>query len=127
MPRAGNARTTRRPSNRGRRLSRRRGPIVVTVIRARHRTRTERYKMADTKHTPGPWEASYGTDGYYQLTHDDGLELKENVEANCRVLAAAPDLLEVALLLEGTPDDPVLLAEIRKRGRAAIAKASITS
>lgn len=44
-------------------------------------------------HTPGPWEAEYGTDGYFYVTHDDGLENRSNPVADARLIAAAPDML----------------------------------
>lgn len=41
--------------------------------------------------TPGPWVAGYGADGYFFLTHDDGLELPQTRE-NLDMLGAGPDL-----------------------------------
>ena len=72
--------------------------------------------MTDTKHTPGPWGVSHAgattnkgvhTDGFfigtedgqmvcdlYFKTQDGGLQQFVNAEANARLIAAAPDLLE---------------------------------
>lgn len=83
--------------------------------------------------TPGPWEADFGTEGYFFLTHSDGLELPQTRE-NLNVLGAAPDLLLAAELalqaLVGT--DRILHANGLMKGldcpvieplRGAIAKA----
>lgn len=43
--------------------------------------------------TPGPWEADFGTEGYFFLTHSDGLELPQTRE-NLAMLGAATDLFE---------------------------------
>lgn len=69
--------------------------------------------MAETKHTPGPWEV--GGQAFRVIAHFDGLGFWEianaaptkivgesgmtydaggDVEANARLIAAAPDLLE---------------------------------
>lgn len=66
-----------------------------------------------TTHTPGPWEVSEGrgfrsikaSDGGHVIASDQG-EFTGNWEANARLIAAAPDLLEAAKhtlsVLEGT-------------------------
>ena len=52
-------------------------------------------QMSD-KHTPGPWKAVFGPCGWYV---DVGERLPpEVVEANTRLAAAAPQLLEAARL-----------------------------
>lgn len=58
-----------------------------------------------SKHTPGPWIISQDDEflhvydvmtptGYYVASTHDGVEGKCNSEANARLIAAAPDLLE---------------------------------
>ena len=59
-------------------------------------------------HTPGPWSADYGDFAAYCETgaevcevtrgrHDDGSRIPDDeMEANLNLVAAAPDLLEVA-------------------------------
>lgn len=58
-----------------------------------------------TKHTPGPWNFhpcdAYATcfdvlceKGYYVATTHDGVRGDRNADANARLIAAAPDLLE---------------------------------
>lgn len=91
----------------------------------------------EAKHTPGPWlifepymDCIRSADKTTIATTDNA-----NKEANARLIAAAPDLLEaLEMLLEGygpnAGDDvtPVVLAEFRKNAlnktRAAIAKAT---
>ena len=87
----------------------------------------------ETKHTPGPWAIEYRTDG--QSTYspricagEQDAEFKAKAEANARLIAAAPELLEALDGLCG-------LAELRPghlqdykaavaAARAAIAKAT---
>jgi hypothetical protein len=82
-----------------------------------------------TKHTPGPWLVEGRTvyalndDGYNRFSalvqdaHTPGDEL----EANARLIAAAPELLEFALLfLERNGADETWMTA---QARAAIAKA----
>lgn len=59
-----------------------------------------------SKHTPGPWSADYGDFAAYCETgaevcevkrgnHDDGTRIADaEMEANLRLVAAAPDLLD---------------------------------
>ncbi len=54
-----------------------------------------------SKHTPGPWKPTYESDPYRLVDHTDGREIaavsgvdNENRDANARLIAAAPDLLE---------------------------------
>lgn len=94
-------------------------------------------------HTPGPWSVErvdyelHGMDASYEVTagrrvvvqthmreiKSEGNFLAEDA-ANCRLIAAAPDLLEA---LEGIiADDNPTLIELNERleaGRAAISKA----
>lgn len=51
--------------------------------------------MSETQkqgHTPGPWQAEFGTEGYFKLMHDDGRDLP-GTEENEALLGAAPSLL----------------------------------
>lgn len=86
----------------------------------------------DNKHTPGPWEVS-GSEIRSQSeqiiiagTYYVGTARRGQVEANARLIAAAPDLLTSlkALLPEGWGDDDTMdhMPGV-KLARAAIAKA----
>ena len=83
-----------------------------------------------SKHTPGPWEWNK----YGALLHEDEIVLGIDGgcrrcdypnEANARLIAAAPDLLEALTLLESTCGEGWLEMNnpIRVLARAAIAKA----
>jgi hypothetical protein len=84
-------------------------------------------QMSESKHTPGPWAIEevrrvLGAGDFGRAPFRDA-----ELEANARLIAAAPDLLAalVALCDSGPhPDDmtPENLAAL-KRARAAIAKA----
>ena len=60
--------------------------------------------MSDTKHTPGPWGIVAGTQHFFIRTSNGrvdggiGRTTGDDIwdEANARLIAAAPDLLEVA-------------------------------
>ena len=101
----------------------------------------------NTKHTPGPWKVTDGPQyGYNKLRRVDSEHgqfgtvicerfsaesvegLNEEIEANLALIAAAPDLLEVAAMVLETIDGggPVVTfqeAHIAQL-RAAIAKAT---
>lgn len=68
----------------------------------------------ENKHTPGPWQPVYISgvctsigntdgDGYYELvadmilpeTDEEYAEQKETIEANAKLMAAAPEMLDV--------------------------------
>jgi hypothetical protein len=65
-----------------------------------------RVKRENAKHTPGPWnseraESSECFDvkcecGFFVATCHDGVRSESNAEANARLIAAAPELLEAA-------------------------------
>lgn len=113
--------------------------------------------MTNGKHTPGPWHyigdgfdscaaADCGTDGYTVITRDSEGAFEGTIceidyqnddaeaEANARLIAAAPELLEA---LEGMFEDFISIPEMRdkpeyiakvvaerkEKARAAIAKA----
>ncbi len=85
--------------------------------------------MTNTKHTPGPWTYDAANTG--SILHPYGVVQvggeSEEREANARLIAAAPELLEVAKrmlafeqrLLASNDGGPQLASDIR----AAIAKA----
>lgn len=87
-----------------------------------------------TKHTPGPWtcSAQYGrrmytiwdADGDYHQMRDEAGEM----DANARVIAAAPDLLtalENILATENIPSGTAHCSfENLRKARAAIARAT---
>jgi len=95
--------------------------------------------MTDTRHTPGPWEtlkiAERGVVDYaiYPSNQigfnvakvlDGGSECE--TASNARLIAAAPELLDVCEAFIGWIGDGVageMLADIRARARAAIEKA----
>ena len=83
------------------------------------------------KHTPAPWDARWmmhnGECSQYLVTHKN---LYEECDANAKLIAAAPDLLEALQFIENyTKDYPVescgdeFKAWVEK-ARAAIAKAT---
>lgn len=89
----------------------------------------------ETKHTPGPWRAKqYGKYGEWKVLQAD--ELRHHIctdirgldgmdEANARLIAAAPTLLEALqelLTYLGDWDDPT--HETCVKARAAIARAT---
>ena len=110
--------------------------------------------MTETKHTPGPWNWSRwpseligGSLSVYQIgpmraviyddwrPRADGISEEEN-EANARLIAAAPELLEackaarefaleeIDLLCEGGVQVPSWLLKLQEQLRTAIAKAT---
>ena len=94
-----------------------------------------------TKHTPGPWDVDEGDFGIYQIeTSDQIAEVfshhpPEELEANARLIAAAPELLgALTALLDEAEDVFVCMADATGidrhnlpppylAARAAIAKA----
>lgn len=92
-----------------------------------------------TKHTPGPWECrpsnEYGWT--YEITNKEGND-DTQAEANARLIAAAPDLLEALQSVHQWMDDQadaqskgghatfdlMMLREQRDKARAAIARAT---
>ena len=89
--------------------------------------------MADTKHTPGPW-AVYGTlhPGEF-IIHQGGHGLavtrraNGSGNANARLIAAAPELLEALRKLVAYVDENVASRDVdphMDRAEAAIAKAT---
>ena len=98
-----------------------------------------------SKHTPGPWKVEHrgykyivskSRDGY--ITRDvcrmDGSTMAAFAqEANARLIAAAPELLDVlelalrahgTMLLSDPPQDPWVSWAVEQKARAAIAKAT---
>jgi hypothetical protein len=56
--------------------------------------------MSNTKHNPGPWKyiAWHGQHGVHDAMDNDVCEtFGEDAQANARVIAAAPDLLEACI------------------------------
>ena len=87
-----------------------------------------------SKHTPGPWRYEYEP-GYCGelLAEASGTTLAEFVtepsEANARLIAAAPELLEALKLMveqftKGSAPSTVKDSEARIKAHAAIAKAT---
>jgi hypothetical protein len=84
-----------------------------------------------TKHTQGPWTVSNKTDisgiendpengcvGFVDVAHVYLRTVQGRTEANARLIAAAPDLLEALREIAADYSDPIRLA------RTAIAKAT---
>ncbi len=109
--------------------------------------------MSNAKHTPGPWAFSRSDDfgdARFYVAQQDGAPYTPNYsdvatliaetvsgervfiqEANARLIAAAPELLEALVLMVRTHDEPAetLLQETKEqqwleKARAAIAKAT---
>ncbi len=83
-----------------------------------------------TKHTPGPWSVKktncgHGavTAGTYTLRHNwDGLGSQEEMDANARLIAASPELLDALKLALEAHDYPGREGWA-ENARAAISKA----
>ncbi len=83
-----------------------------------------------TQHTPGPWSYLSGTSTCEKIIGADGIVVAdpwwsrsvEEVDANARLIAASPELLEVLQVIAAdsrwTSGEPLLM-----QVRAAIAKA----
>jgi len=89
----------------------------------------------ETKHTPGPWKAYESADaGWFDIESEGGLDVLGYEgcakEANARLIAAAPDLIEaldtLTLVVGMTPMKGNLeaLQEAQDMARAAIKKAT---
>lgn len=96
--------------------------------------------MTDQKHTPGPWHVTgnyvicadsiklgkpYRHDVPVASMFDDPLT-RQQMDANARLIAAAPDLLAALEHLDNATNEPSLgidLVEASDKARAAIAKA----
>ena len=88
-----------------------------------------------TKHTPGPWTLDDRGCKYIVHKPGDGYITRDICrmdsstmaafaqEANARLIAAAPDLLNAVLLLLGNPDNRISSADVNA-ARAAITKAT---
>jgi hypothetical protein len=86
-------------------------------------------------HTPGPWKAEKENahTGQVATCHGDGDGWWEiwspnwgdgiNAEANARLIAAAPELLEVLECILDISEDIIPLGSCGEKARAAIAKA----
>lgn len=85
----------------------------------------------NTQHTPAPWELRQSANGYWFIDYEQGGEGYTLIKLECgerdaRLIAAAPDLLELArqivLAVEQTEGD--VPTDILVGARAAIAKAT---
>jgi len=84
----------------------------------------------ENKHTPGPWHPVYISgvctsigntdgDGYYELIADMILpetdaeyeEQKANIEANAKLIAAAPEMLDALIAAKDAIDDLMDIAD----------------
>lgn len=86
-----------------------------------------------SKHTQGPWTTVARTNSYIDIEaqNQQGYAAKKiasvsinNHEANARLIAAAPELLEALQLVTMTAGWQYMLAETRDLINAAIAKAT---
>ncbi|MDO3431140.1 hypothetical protein QWJ46_00435 [Rhizobium sp. CBN3] len=88
--------------------------------------------MSDLKHSPGPWHWNgnsliSGKHGYYLMHTEECPGLGHSAEANKRLIAAAPDLLDALKTLwkatDAGPDTSTdLWTDAALKYRAAIAK-----
>ena len=90
------------------------------------------------QHTPGPWRSSGSLTIYIEARLGDGWIQEvcsvgpteadkgygEQQQANARLIAAAPDLLEALQAVLANSLDSKGLADAHKQARAAIAKAT---
>jgi hypothetical protein len=86
-----------------------------------------------SKHTPGPWgyesfalsEEIVSNDKVIATVHSRHCMFPEEMRANARLIAAAPDLLEALLTLLGETEDSDYLSrsEQEKKAKAVITKA----
>lgn len=89
--------------------------------------------MSKPKYTPGPWKMELHEGEYLISGRTDGHEHFTAIarqEANARLIAAAPELLESLLdllIMVGAPDAPWDIEAIVSRANAAIAKAEGSS
>src|SRR4029078_8318433 len=83
--------------------------------------------MNTQKHTPGPWE--HDGDEVYRITSEinshpictiDDLNGDDEMEANARLIASAPELLEACKAYVNSEKDSIALLELMEK---AIAKA----
>jgi uncharacterized membrane protein len=82
--------------------------------------------MSTQQHTPGPWEVVRSvTCGHLRAAHNYQSNPKnEWTNADIKLIAAAPDLLDALKRLCDTKDDDVIFAyDEWEAARAAIAKA----
>lgn len=91
--------------------------------------------MSTNKHTPGPWaierdhigprsqndDQSYGM--LIQVAYLERYDWPENAEANARLIAAAPELLEALEAIINDGGKFVMTQETHRAARAAIDKA----
>lgn len=92
--------------------------------------------MKDLKHTPGPWFIQYETtarfhigpsDNYHLISANKGVCSEARAEANAKLIAAAPDLLEALQAMVQDARQPWQFsnpAKVLEKARAAIAKAT---
>ena len=90
--------------------------------------------MSETKHTPGPWQKKRNISSVAVLDNSGGLVARlpatewdiEKQDDNARLIAAAPELLEVLRYIEGVAlaNEPRDLPTIAAKARAAIDKAT---
>ena len=81
--------------------------------------------MSETKHTPGPWCYIVNIKGKFGI-YPEGEKLFLTLtdhEANARLIAAAPELLEVCKQVCGRSDVSCGLPRVISNAQAAIAKA----
>ena len=86
----------------------------------------------NTQHTPGPWEARWSERGqYWFIDHEQGGEGYTLTKLNCeeadaRLIATVPELLELArqIILAAEQDEGGIPFDIVAGAKAAIAKAT---
>jgi hypothetical protein len=80
------------------------------------------------KHTPGPWHVQYPSSNDPELAIVGGgiviadmYGVHDTPQANARLIAAAPELLELVRAYSGTVE-PVTLAKLDKLAKALLAR-----
>ena len=84
--------------------------------------------MSETKHTPGPWRVANGVQIRSQRDQIAKIWMMRNGEgnANARLIAAAPELLEALQTVVANAPEPycAITRAVDAQCRAAIAKAT---
>lgn len=97
--------------------------------------------MSEAKHTPAPWLIAKSDASFVYALNDNGYNrfwahvtggnlrraestLRAEVEANARLIAAAPDLLDALIEIVSADDAHELTQKHIESARAAIAKAT---
>ncbi len=90
--------------------------------------------MSAPKFTAGPWTFSIGGTGDYPtwgvrigkgLVHLPGIEPMEVMDANARLIAAAPEMYEALEAMVGIEDDDEYMSQLEVNARLEAARAAL--